>query len=58
FTSVEIRPLGGRLVSAWMLMPRRGHLLGALCNAIDPLIARSDPLRTKAACGYLVRASL
>jgi SAM-dependent methyltransferase len=58
FASVEIRPLGGRLVSAWMLLPRRGRLLGTLCNVIDPLIARSDPLRTKAACGYLVRAAV
>jgi SAM-dependent methyltransferase len=55
FSTVEIRPLGGRVVSAWMLMPRRGRILGSLCRVLDPIVARADPVRTKAACGYLVR---
>ena len=56
FAEVEVTPLGDRLESAWMLVPRRGRLWGRLLNLVDPLIASRRPHATKAPTGYLVRA--
>lgn len=57
FSDVQVTPLGDRLESAWMLVPRRGRVWGRLLNLLDPLMAsrRARP-RTKAPTGYLVRA--
>jgi SAM-dependent methyltransferase len=56
FSHVDVTPLGDRLESAWMLLPRRGRLWGRLVNVVDPLVASRRPHATKAPPGYLVRA--
>jgi SAM-dependent methyltransferase len=57
WSEVEIRPLGSRLEAAWMLVPRRGLLWGWLVGLFDPLVSSVRVRSTKAATGYLVRAS-
>lgn len=53
--SVDVIPIGGRLVSAWMLVPLRGFKRATYL--FDRLVALGPTgSRTRAACGYLVHA--
>jgi SAM-dependent methyltransferase len=56
FPEVEVTPLGDRLESAWMLVPRRGRVWGRVMNLVDPLVGSRRTHATKAPTGYLVRA--
>jgi SAM-dependent methyltransferase len=56
FSALEVIPLGDRLESAWMLVPRRGRLWGRLMNLVDPLVSSRRTHESKAPTGYLVRA--
>jgi SAM-dependent methyltransferase len=57
FSTVEVVPLGDRLASIWMLLPRRLPILEWFLSLVNPLIAsrRTSP-RTRGPCGFLVRA--
>jgi SAM-dependent methyltransferase len=57
WSNVEIRNLGSRLESLWMLVPRRGRILGWFVGLFDPLVSSVRVRSTKAATGYLVRAT-
>jgi SAM-dependent methyltransferase len=56
FTTVQITPLGNRLGSIWMLLPRRPLLLGWLLSQCNPAIASMRATRDTGPCGFLVRA--
>lgn len=57
WSEVDIRHLGSRLEAAWMLVPRRGRLWGWFVGLFDPLVSSVRVRSTKAATGYVVRAS-
>jgi SAM-dependent methyltransferase len=57
WSEAEVLHLGSRLESVWMLVPRRGKLWGWFIGLFDPLVSSVRVRSTKAATGYLVRAT-
>ena len=56
FTTVQVTPLGNRLGSIWMLLPRRPRALGWFLSLFNPAIASTRANRNLGPCGFLVRA--